>query len=88
MKTMIILALALLASTSHAAAWAPGVRVVHDPNRHVTCWVVGPGEGTGISCLPDSQIQNQPILAPELYQDGPTPAATPAPRSNEERFQL
>ncbi|MCO7575316.1 MULTISPECIES: hypothetical protein [Pseudomonas chlororaphis group] len=56
MKTMIILALALLASASHAAAWAPGVRVVHDPNRHVTCWVVGPYEGTGISCLPDSSL--------------------------------
>lgn len=88
MKTMIILALVLLASTSHAATWALGLRVVHDPNRHVTCWIVGPGEGTGISCLPDSQIQNQPTLAPEQDQDGPTPAAVPLQRQHKEVFQL
>ncbi|EIM16155.1 hypothetical protein [Pseudomonas chlororaphis] len=88
MKPIILSILLLVAGQVSAAAWAPGVRVIHDPNRQVTCWVVGPGEGTGISCLPDSQLQNQPTLAPGQDQDQPTPAAVPLQRQHKETFQL
>lgn len=80
----IILSILLLV-TGLASAGEQLISVQHDSQRGVTCWII---EGTGISCLPDGQLQNQPTLAPEQDQDGPTPAATPAPRSNEERFLL
>lgn len=81
----VLTAFTLLLIAGQATAGEQVISVQHDSQRGVTCWII---EGTGISCLPDGQLQNQPTLAPEQDQDGPTPAATPAPRSNEERFQL
>lgn len=83
MKTMIILTLALIAG--QAVAGDQLISVQHDSQRGVTCWILN---GVGISCLPDSQIQDQPTLAPEKDQDGPTPAAAPLPRQYKEIFQL
>ncbi len=36
----------------------PNSYVVHDKSRSVTCWYVGtPGNGGGLSCLPDWQLR-------------------------------
>lgn len=34
----------------------PYVTIYHDAQRSVTCWLFIPGNGAGISCLPDAQI--------------------------------
>lgn len=51
MKTLIILALALLAD--QAIAGEQVISVQHDSQRGVTCWILN---NTGISCLPDSAL--------------------------------
>lgn len=61
-----------------------GFQVYHDDQRAVTCW----SNSAGLSCLPDSQIQNQPTLTPEQDQNGPTPTAVPLQRQHKEVFQL
>lgn len=36
---------------------APGkVRVWHDDQRRVTCWIIKEGYSGGMSCLPDSEV--------------------------------
>jgi len=79
---MIITALLLIASTCHAATWAP---------------VVGPGEGTGISCLLDNQFGSPPQTATPSSESGRASQASSAsknkplvaaPLPQEERFQL
>lgn len=34
------------------------VIVVHDDERNVTCWIYKDGYAGGISCIPDSQLNN------------------------------
>ncbi|MBP5054356.1 hypothetical protein [Pseudomonas chlororaphis] len=83
MKPIILSILLLVAGQVNAGEQV--ISVQHDSQRGVTCWILN---GVGISCLPDSQLQNQPTLAPEQDQDGPTPAAVPLQRQHKETFQL
>ncbi|VVO22798.1 hypothetical protein [Pseudomonas fluorescens] len=87
MRAMIAIALLLTMAGSASADSLPwGVRVIHDDARSVTCWhYVGVNQG-GISCLPDAQLQRQQTSA--ASEDQPTPATTPAPLPQDERFQL
>jgi len=86
MKSVIAIALLLIVSRASADSLPWSVRVIHDDARGVTCWhYVGVNQG-GISCLPDSQLQQKDAKTAE--QDGPTPATNPTPRGHEERFQL
>lgn len=36
------------------------IDVWHDDARGVTCWVVSSGDGTSITCLPDTALPKQP----------------------------
>ena len=82
MRAMIITALLLI--VGQAAAGEQLIDVQHDSRRQVTCWIIA---GTGISCLPDSQLR-QPSSASNSASDEPTPASTPIARRDDERFQL
>ena len=79
MRGLILILLATLASLAQADQPQQVIDVQHDTHRQVTCWIIA---GTGISCLPDSQVR-QP--APKA---GANPASTPAPRQHDERVQL
>lgn len=89
----LLVTLVLLALVASAYADEGVISVQHDTRRGVTCWII---PGTGISCLPDSQLRQQagpqaqadPTLAGDEPQDGPTPASTPTPRSHREAFEL
>ena len=82
-----VIAIALLLTIGQAGAAMPAeVSVWHDDQRNVTCWLFWAHQKGGISCLPDSQLQQKDAKTAE--QNGPTPATTPTPRSHEERFQL
>ena len=85
MKSVIAIAL-LLTIGQASAAMPPEVSVWHDDQRNVTCWLFWAYRKGGISCLPDSQLQQKDAKTAE--QNGPTPATNPTPRSYEERFQL
>ena len=78
MRGLVLILLATLASLVHAEQPQQVIDVQHDAHRQVTCWIIA---GTGISCLPDSQIR-QPAKA------GANPASAPAPRQHDERVQL
>lgn len=91
MKTMIILALMLIAGQANAGEQV--ISVQHDSHRGVTCWIVN---NTGISCLPDSSLQPQVSTTPpnvaarasqadSMRQNGQL-RTTPTP--GDERFQL
>jgi len=86
MKSVIAITLLLIVSQASADSLPWGVRVIHDDARGVTCWHYVGGNQGGISCLPDSQLQQKDAKTAE--QDGPTPATNPTPLSHEERFQL
>lgn len=79
MRGLILILLATLTSIAHADQPQQVIDVQHDTHRQVTCWIIA---GTGISCLPDSQIRQ---AAPKA---GPNPASSPAPRQQKERVQL
>lgn len=96
MRLLITTILLTLASLSYAGPREAFIDVQHDSHRGVTCWILS---GTGISCLPDSQLRNTDSqageerhdadsLAGDQRQDGPTPARTPTPRQPMEAFQL
>jgi hypothetical protein len=53
MRVLIVLLLTTLANLANAAQPNSFIDVQHDAHRGVTCWIVN---GTGISCLPDSQL--------------------------------
>lgn len=46
---------------NHVTEAADGVRVFHDVQRGVTCWIARPSfvDGVGISCLPDTAFAGQ-----------------------------
>ncbi len=85
-----------IVSIAHADPKQAFIDVQHDSHRGVTCWILS---GTGISCLPDSQLRNTDsqaseqrhdadALAGDQHQDGPTPTRTPAQRQHREAYQL
>jgi hypothetical protein len=79
--TIITFAVCLLLILRVSLAYADEPEVIdvqHDTHRQVTCWIIA---GTGISCLPDSQLR-QPAKA------ATNPASAPAPRQHDERVQL
>lgn len=89
-----LIAIALLLIVGQAAAGEQVISVQHDSSRSVTCWITPQG---GISCLPDSLLQQGTAIAtPESEaaraslaisssENGPTIAA---PLPQVERFQL
>lgn len=79
MRGLILILLATLASLAQAAQPQQVIDVQHDTHRQVTCWIIA---GTGISCLPDSQLRQA------TPQAGPDRASSPAPRQHNERVQL
>lgn len=82
----LILKLLLLAFSAVVYADEPQqvIDVQHDAHRQVTCWII---PGTGISCLPDSQLR-RPMPAPGRTQDRANPASAPTPSQPDEVFQL
>lgn len=52
---------------------------LHDNDLRVTCWLA---EGSGLSCLPDSQLSNPSWWLLERQWDGPfpMPTVTPVPK--------
>jgi len=88
--TRLALCLLLLATRASAAPLPYGVRVFHDDEHCVTCWIYQAGSGSGISCIPDSQLQagNLRQLSPHEQQDNaPTPTLAPG-RWIDERYEL
>lgn len=83
--TRLSLCLLLLATGASADPLPWGVETFHDDQRGVTCWYTA----TGLSCIPDSQLQagNERQLSPHEQDTTPTPAQAPA-RWNEERYSL
>lgn len=55
MRRLILITLLLIAS--HATAGEQLIDVQHDSVRGVTCWII---PSTGISCLPDSSLLQEP----------------------------
>lgn len=84
MRGLILMLLVTLASLANAEQPQVLIDVQHDAHRQVTCWII---PGTGISCLPDSQLR-QYTPAPDRSQDRPNPASAIALPQNDERFQL
>ncbi|MDH0745768.1 hypothetical protein N5D61_05370 [Pseudomonas sp. GD03842] len=84
MRGLILILLVTLTSLAQADQPQQVIDVQHDARRQVTCWII---PGTGISCLPDSQLR-QRTPAPDSSQARPDPASTPAPRKLVERVQL
>ena len=82
---MTAITLLLIVGQASASQAEQFIDVQHNTHRGVTCWIVN---GTGISCLPDSQLNGEPNQTSAADQDQPTPASTPIPRSHEEIFQL
>lgn len=80
--TFLLIAIVSIARATPREAF---IDVQHDAHRGVTCWIM---PGTGISCLPDSQLRNTDNLASEEHQDRSTPARSPAPRQHHEAYQL
>lgn len=87
--TRLALCLLLLATGASAAPLPYGVRVFHDDEHGVTCWLYQGGNQGGISCIPDSQLQAgyQRQLSPHETQPEPTPALAPG-RWIDERYEL
>lgn len=79
------LLLIAIVSIAHADPREAFIDVQHDAHRGVTCWIM---PGTGISCLPDSQLRNTDSMAGYEHQDGPSPAHTPAQHQHQEAYQL
>ena len=92
MKTITTMILMLIVGLANAGEQL--IDVQHDSVRGVTCWILN---NTGISCLPDSLLQQDTAIAtPESEaaraslavspsENGPA-TATPLPQ--DERFQL
>ena len=92
MKTITTMILMLIVGLANAGEQL--IDVQHDSVRGVTCWILN---NTGISCLPDSLLQQDTAIAtPESEaaraslavspsENGPA-IATPLPQ--DERFQL
>lgn len=89
-----LIAFAMLLIVGQASASEQVISVQHDSNRSVTCWVTPQG---GISCLPDSLLQQAATTAaPEdeaaraslAFSPGDTGASTAAPLPQDERLQL
>lgn len=93
MRGLITIAL-LLVIVGQASAEEQLIDVQHDSVRSVTCWIIA---GTGISCLPDSLLQQDTATAPpeseaaraslavSPAENGP---ATAAPLPHKTGFQL
>jgi hypothetical protein len=55
---LIVVFLLSFRGTQNATATnAETIIVWHDDNRAVTCWVYGIGHKGGLSCIPDSQLE-------------------------------
>jgi len=80
------LPLCLLLLATGASATENVIDVQHDSQRGVTCYLLN---GVGISCIPDSQLQdgNQRQLSPHETQPEPTPALAPG-RWNHVRYSM
>ncbi|WP_110949887.1 hypothetical protein [Pseudomonas bohemica] len=85
MRGLILILLATLASLARADQPQQVIDVQHDTHRQVTCWIIA---GTGISCLPDTQLKRQPNVTQDHNRESPAPASAPAPRQHVERIQL
>lgn len=85
MRILILTLLATLASLANAEQSQTLIDVQHDDHRGATCWII---PGTGISCLPDSQLKRQPNVTQDHIKESPAPASAPAPRQHDERIQL
>lgn len=57
MRSLSVLLLMTMASLANAGQPEKYIDVQHDAHRGVTCWIIN---GTGISCLPDSSLVQQP----------------------------
>jgi hypothetical protein len=80
------LALCLLLLATGASATENVIDVQHDSQRGVTCYILN---GVGISCIPDSQLQDgeQRQLFPYEKENIRTPAKASAPWK-EDRYSL
>ncbi|WP_447651592.1 hypothetical protein [Pseudomonas abietaniphila] len=85
MRGLIFVLLASLAILAQADQPQQVIDVQHDDHRGATCWII---PGTGISCLPDSQLKRQPNVTQDHIKESPAPASAPAPRQHDERIQL
>jgi hypothetical protein len=85
MRILILALLATLASLANAEQSQTLIDVQHDDHRGATCWII---PGTGISCLPDSQLKRQPNVTQDHIKESPAPASTSATRSTQEAYQL
>lgn len=85
MRGLILILLVTLASLAHADQPQQVIDIQHDARRGVTCWIL---PGTGISCLPDSQLERQPNVTQGHIKGSPAPASSPALCQREERLQL
>lgn len=85
MRILTLALLATLATLAHAEQPQQVIDVQHDDHRGATCWII---PGTGISCLPDSQLKRQPNVTQDHIKESPAPASAPAPRQHDERVQL
>lgn len=85
MRFLITLLLVTLASLANAEQPQTMIDVQHDDHRGATCWII---PGTGISCLPDSQLKRQQNVTQDHIKESPAPASSPGLCQREERLQL
>lgn len=85
MRGLILALLIGLPSLAHADQPQQVIDIQHDARRGVTCWIL---PGTGISCLPDSQLERQQNVTPDHINGSPSPASNPTPRKRYEKVQL
>ncbi|WP_062388723.1 hypothetical protein [Pseudomonas abietaniphila] len=82
---ILLASLASLASLANAEQSQQVIDVQHDSHRQVTCWIIA---GTGISCLPDSQLR-QPVQATkEPAACAKSQVSTTVTRQHHEKVQL
>lgn len=80
--TLLLLAAVSLAYADDSAGY---IDIQHDAHRGVTCWIL---TGTGISCLPDSQLKPSVNVPQDHNKQLPAPASFVAPSQAEGRVQL
>lgn len=85
MRGLIFFMLVTLASLAHAEQPQVLIDVQHDASRSVTCYITPQG---GISCLPDSQLRQQPAGNCKSSTCAKSQVSSPAPSQQDERIRL
>ena len=95
MKWIYLLALAMASIETNATPYE-SIRVYHDSQRGVTCWILN---NTAISCLPERLLSSQPSKSKvepsnrekadqRKFDNGNIPAEAPVRRPDQDRFLL